>query len=73
MFIITNSTKAPLTIDGVSLDTGEQLSVAVLSANMTAARDAGKLRVLTDDETPAERKADVEAIKPFKTGDPAID
>ena len=67
MFVITNMTKAPLAIgDGVSIDPAEQLDIAVLSPEMIAARDAGALRVLSADETPAERKADVDALNSFK-------
>lgn len=63
MFVITNITPAVLTIDGVAVDPGEQLEVAVLSPDMITARDAGALRVLSGDETPEERKADVDAFK----------
>jgi len=67
MFVITNMTKAPLPIgDGVSIDPAEQLEIAVLSPEMIAARDAGTLRVLSGDETPEERKADVDALDAFK-------
>ncbi len=73
MFIITNMTEAPLLIDGVSIDPGQQLSVVNLSPEMVAAKAAGTLRVLSADTTLAERKADTAAFKPFRTGDPAID
>jgi hypothetical protein len=73
MFVITNIAQVPLTIDGVSIDPGEQLSVVNLSPGMVAARNAGALRVLSGDTTLAERKADTAALKPFKTGDLAID
>jgi hypothetical protein len=73
MFVITNTTHKPLTIDGVSIDPGQQLSISHLTTDMVAAKDAGKLRVLDGDETLEERKSDVAAIQPFKVGDPAID
>lgn len=73
MFVITNIGHEPLPIDGVSLDPHQQLSASRLSPDMLAARNAGKLRVVSGDTTLAERKADVAAIKPFKVGDPAID
>lgn len=73
MFVITNVSDAPLPIDGVLIDPNEQLSVVNLSPDMVAAREAGKLRILSGDETLEERKANTEAFKPFKTGDPAID
>ena len=73
MWIITNVSSAPLPIDGVSIEPHEQLSVSNLSPDMIAARDAGRLRILSGDETLAERKADAEAFKPFRTGDPDID
>jgi hypothetical protein len=73
MFVITNMTKKPLMIDDVLVDPKEQLDVAVLSPAMLKAKKAGTLRVLSGDETPAERRADVAAIKSFHVGDPAID
>ncbi len=73
-YVITNMTKEAFPIDGVMIDPGEQLRIFTgLSPDMIAARDAGKLRVLSGDETLEERKADVAALKPFKVGDPAID
>lgn len=73
MFVITNLTKSPLTIDGVSINPAQQIRVVNLSAEMVAARNAGSLRVLSAETTLAERKADTAAFKPFKVGDPAID
>jgi hypothetical protein len=66
MFVITNMTKAPLTLDGVAIDPGEQLDVTILSQEMIAARNAGILRVLSGDEALEERKADVDAVNSFK-------
>lgn len=67
MYVITNMTDKPLTIDGVVLDPKEQLgNISVLSADMKAAQIEEKLRVETSDETLEERKSDTEAFKPFK-------
>jgi hypothetical protein len=44
-FVIKNLTTAPLTLDGVTIDPGEQLDEAVLSSEMIAARNAGTLQV----------------------------
>ncbi|QOZ25269.1 hypothetical protein [Bradyrhizobium sp. CCBAU 51753] len=73
MFVIKNVTTMPLPIDGVSVEPGEQLSVTTLSTDMVAAREAGKLQVKDAATTLEERKADVDGVKPFKVGDPAID
>jgi hypothetical protein len=73
MYVIKNLTGYPLPIDGVQIDPGEQLSVHMLTTDMIAARDAGKLQVKDAATTLEERKADVVALKPFKVGDPAID
>ena len=67
MFVITNVTTEPLKIDGVSINPGEQIgNVSVLSPEMIVARDKGELRVLSADETLAERKVDTAAIDSFK-------
>jgi hypothetical protein len=73
MFVITNVSSEPLPIDGVMIEPKEQLSVANLSPDMIAAREAGKLQIKDTTETLEERKADVAALQPFKLGDPAID
>ncbi len=66
MFVITNMTKEPLKIEGVSIDPGEQLDIGFLSPEMIVARDKGELRVLSGDETLEERRADIKAIESFK-------
>ena len=66
MFVIKNLTKEPLPIDGTSIDPGQQLSVAHLTADMNAAWDAGKLQVKDSDETLEERRANIDAINSFK-------
>jgi hypothetical protein len=67
MFVIKNLTKKPIPLgNDVSIDPGEQLSIAVLSPEMNAAWDAGHLQVKDGDETLAERKADIDAINSFK-------
>lgn len=63
MYVITNKTDKPLTIDGVELNPKQQLSVATLSADMLKAKEAGTLRVLSGDETLEERRADIAAIR----------
>jgi hypothetical protein len=63
MFVITNMTKGPLKIDGVSINPKQQLSVATLSADMLKAKEAGTLRVLSGDETLEERRSDIAAIR----------
>lgn len=73
MHVIKNVTTVPIFIDGVSIEPGRQLSIAHLTADMIAARDRGDLQVKSADTTLEERRADTAAIKPFKTGDHAID
>ena len=68
MWVIKNLTDAPLTLDGVAIDPGEQLDVGALSPDMIAARDAGTLQVKDGDETLEERRKDIEAIESFKPG-----
>ncbi len=67
MYTITNISSAPLSIDGVSLDVGEQVNVLSLSEEMIAARDAvlPTLQVESGDETLAEKQADVAAVNEF--------
>ena len=55
MYVIKNLSKEPVILDGVPIELGEQLSVAVLSQEMIAARDAGTLQVRSGDETLEER------------------
>ena len=69
MFVITNMSDKPITIDGVSIDPKQQLSISHLTADMLAAKEAGTLRVLDGDETLEERRKDIEAIESFKPGD----
>lgn len=73
MYVIKNITDESLPIDGVDIEPGRQFDARVLTADMIAARDAGKLQVKDATPTLAERKADTAAFKPFKSGDPAID
>lgn len=72
MPVIKNVRDHDVTVDGVAISPGEQLEVNVLSSEMNDALDRGDL-VLGGDATAEERKADAEALKPFKVGDPAID
>jgi hypothetical protein len=44
-FVIKNLTTAPMTLDGVTIDPGEKLEEAILSAAMIAARNTGTLGV----------------------------
>jgi len=62
MFVITNTTKKPLKIDGVDIDPKQQLSIGHLTDEMLAAQKAGTLRIMDATETLEERKADVAAI-----------
>jgi hypothetical protein len=73
MFVITNISKEALKVDEVTFKPNQQLRVGSLSADMLKAKKAGTLRILSGDETPAERRANVAAIKPFHVGDSAID
>jgi hypothetical protein len=66
MYVVKNLSKEPVILDGVPVEPDEQLSVAVLSQEMTAARNAGTLQVRSGDETLEERKADVSALNSFK-------
>jgi hypothetical protein len=73
MLIIKNVRDHVITVDGVKIDPGQQLSIQTITGPINAALDAGDLHLYDGDETRAERHANAEAIKPFKTGDPAID
>ncbi len=66
MYVITNMTDKSLKIEGVSIDPKEQLSVSHITADMKTEQDRGNLRVLSGDETLAERRADIAAIESFK-------
>ena len=68
MYVIKNLTDARLTLEGVKIDAGQQLSISHLTKDMEAARDAGMLQVKDGDETLEERRADIEAIDSFKPG-----
>jgi len=65
MYVIKNLSKEPVILDGVPIEPGEQLSVAVLSQEMIASSNAGTLQVRSGDETLEERKADVAALNSF--------
>lgn len=73
MYVIKNVRSHTVPVDGVSIDAGEQLTIHTISPQMQAAIDRGDLMLRSGDETREERRANVEAIKPFKVGDPAID
>jgi hypothetical protein len=73
MLVIKNVRAHVVTVDGVKIDPGQQLKIQTITGPINAALDAGDLHLYDGDETAAERKADVAALKPFKTGDPAID
>ena len=61
MYTITNMTKSPLIIDGVSIEPGEQIgNISVISPAMAAMQAVKKLRILSDTEE--DRKKDVDAI-----------
>lgn len=72
-YVIKNTTDKPLPVGPITMDPGQQLDANILTPEIIAARDAGGLSITDATLTPAERRADVEAIKPFKSGDPAID
>lgn len=73
MYVIKNVRDHSITVDGVSIDPGEQLSVQTITGPINAALDAGDLHLFSGDPTREERHEDAMAIKPFKVGDPAID
>ncbi len=72
-YVIKNIRSHAITVDGVSIDPGQQLTVHTITGPINAALDAGDLHLESGDPTREERHADVLAFKPFKTGDPAID
>ena len=70
--VIKNTTKQPHWLDnGVTIEPGEQISIVQLTPRMNDLLDQGVLSL--GQPTPEDLKADVAAIKPFRTGDPAID
>lgn len=73
MYVIKNVRAHAVTVDGVVIDPGQQLSIQTITGPINAALDAGDLHLASGDATREERHADVEALKPFKVGDPAID
>lgn len=74
MYVIKNISDHAVPLDnGVVIAPNEQLSVQTVTGPMNAALDRGELHLADGDPTPAELKSDADAIKPFKTGDPAID
>ncbi len=72
-YIIKNVRDHDIVVDGVTITKGQQLKIENITGPINAALDAGDLHLAFGDETREERHADIEAFKPFKTGDPAID
>lgn len=62
MFVIKNITDEAITIDGVSIDSGESLSIQYPSQEMLNAKFTGKVSVTSADTTLAERQSDTKAI-----------
>lgn len=73
MLVIKNVRNRAITVDGVVISPGEQLSIQALTGPINQALDAGDLHLSSGDESREERHANAEVFKPFKTGDPAID
>lgn len=66
MYVITNMTDKNLKIEGVTIEPKRQLSVSHITPDMKVEQDKGTLRVLSGDETLAERRANIEAVEAFK-------
>ncbi len=73
MFVIKNVRAHAVMVGGVSINPGQQLTIHTITGPINAALDAGDLKLSDGDETIAERRANIAALKPFKVGDPAID
>lgn len=73
MYVIKNVRNYAVTVDGVSIDPGQQLAIQTITGPINAALDAGDLHLFNGDPTREELHQDAMAIKPFKVGDPAID
>jgi hypothetical protein len=73
LYVIKNIRNHTLGVDGVIINPGEQLTIQTITDPIAKAIEAGDLRIQSGDETREERHANVEALKPFKVGDPAID
>lgn len=63
MYVITNTTKEVLKIDGVDISPKQQLNVIKPTVEMLDAQKAGKLRIMDATETLEERRADIAAIR----------
>lgn len=62
MYIIKNITDEAITIDGVSINSGESLEIQQPSQEMLNAKFSGKVSVTSSDTTLAERQSDTKAI-----------
>ena len=63
MFVITNTSKKVLKIDGVDISPKQQLNVIKPTLEMLDAQKAGDLRIMDATETLEERRADIAAIR----------
>jgi hypothetical protein len=65
--------ESPIEVGDVTINPTDRLDIVVVTPEIQAAIER-RVVVLTDATlTEAEHRADLEAIKPFRTGDPAID
>ncbi len=71
--IMKNIRETSIFVDEVEITPGQQLICTNITPEIRKHLDNGDLRLSSDAPTRAERRADVQAIKPFKVGDPAID
>ncbi len=69
-YVIKNITPHVVTVDGVKIDPGQQLTIQFLSGPISAALDNGLLHLADGDETREERHAMVEAIGRFQLARP---
>lgn len=73
MFILHNPHKHPVKVGEVTVNPDQRLDIQHVTPEIEAARERGDITLTDATLTAAERHADVEAFKPFKVGDPAID
>jgi hypothetical protein len=73
-FTIKNPHDHAVTVGKTILAKHEQLTGQTMTPDIAKAKAAGDIELISQDETPAERKATAALFTPnYHTGDPAID
>lgn len=73
MFVLHNPHKHSVMVGAVTVEPDQHLDIVHVTPEIEAARERGDITLTDATPTAAELHADVEAFKPFKIGDPAID